>query len=50
MQFRLRTLLILMAVLPPLIAFPLFGLGVALVAGVPALLLFLVYLPALLDP
>ena len=50
MQFSLRTLLILMAVLPPLIAFPLFGLALAIVAALPGFLLFLVYLPALLDP
>jgi len=50
MRFRLRTLLILMAVLPPLIAFPLSGLTIAIVAALPGFLLLLVYLPAILDP
>lgn len=50
MQYHLRTLLILMAVLPPLLAFPLWGLGLAIVVTLPGFLLFLVYLPALLDP
>jgi hypothetical protein len=49
MQFRLRTLLILLAVLPPLIAFPLAGLAYAIAAAVPGFLLFLIYLPAILD-
>ena len=49
MRFRLRTLLILMGVLPPLIAFPLAGLALAVVAALPGLLLFLIYLPAILD-
>jgi hypothetical protein len=38
-----------MAVLPPLIAFPFAGLALAMVAAVPGFLLFLIYLPAILD-
>jgi hypothetical protein len=49
LRYRLRTLLILMAVLPPLIAFPLAGLALAIVAALPGFLLFLIYLPAILD-
>jgi hypothetical protein len=37
MRYNLRTLLILMAVLPPLIAFPLFGLALGLVATLASL-------------
>jgi hypothetical protein len=46
MRYRLRTLLILMAIGPPLLAWPVYGLA----AAVPAFLLFLVYLPSILDP
>ena len=50
MRYHLRTLLIAAAVLPPLIAFPLGGLAFVLAAAVPAFLIFLVYLPSILDP
>jgi len=50
MRYRLRTLLVLSAVLPPVIAFPLGGLAYGLAASLPAFLIFLVYLPSFLDP
>ena len=50
MRFRLRTLLIVLALRPPLIAFPLSGLALAIVAALPGFLLFLIYVPAILDP
>jgi hypothetical protein len=50
MRYRLRTLLILMAIGPPLLAWPVYGLAYGLAASVPAFLLFLVYLPSILDP
>ena len=50
MRFRLRTLLILLAVGPPLVAFPLYGLAYGIAALLPGFLLFLVFLPSIIDP